>query len=106
MATITDIEIYRGEYITLDFTVDPVTNITGWTLQFTLSRQKNSNTKLIEEPGYITSAVAGEFSVDLDVDQTDLRPGKYYWDVWRTNAGSNRVLGIGEFTILPDVLEP
>jgi hypothetical protein len=106
MPTTTDIEIYRGEYVSLDFTINPVVDITGWTMQFTLARAKNSSNKLIERACTVVSGPAGTFNAILTETDTDLSPGKYHWDVWRVNGGALKPLGIGTFTILSDVYNP
>ena len=41
MATINNISFYRGEDIALVFTMSPVTNITGWTITFSLRNNPN-----------------------------------------------------------------
>ena len=106
MATITDLEIYRGEAVDLDFTISPVEDISGWTIMFTLARQKNSTFKTIERLCTITSGPAGTFRASLLRTDTDIAPGKYYWDVWRTNGGSDKPLGLGDFVVLKDIYNP
>lgn len=106
MATETAIEISRGEDIQLDFTISPVENITGWNMQFTLSKYKNSVLKTLEIACSIVSGPAGTFKAILLSAQTDIEPGKYYWDVFRVDGGSKKKLGYGEFTIIKDVYMP
>ena len=107
MAITTAIEMYRGEDRQLNFTLASVTDITTWVIEFTIARQKNLTTKLIEKICDHTDQVNGVFqTVVEDADTADLQPGKYYWDAWRTDAGNAVLLGIGTFTILSDVREP
>jgi hypothetical protein len=97
------IEIYRGEEVELPFTLTPVTDISGWTIQFTVAKGPNSSIKTIDTmAGTITSAVDGEFSVNLTAEVTGgINPGNYYYDVWRTDADSERVIAAGLFRVLP-----
>jgi hypothetical protein len=95
------IEIYRGEEVTLEFTLTPTTNITGWTIQFTVAKAANSTVKVIDTmAASIANAVGGIFSVSLDADVTgDLEPGTYYYDAWRMDAESERLLAAGLFKV-------
>ena len=107
MAITTAIEMYRGEDTQLNFTMTTVTDITNWVIEFTVARAKNISTKLIEKICDHTDNINGVFQTVVDAaDTQDLQPGKYYWDVWRTDSSVARVLGIGTFTILSDVREP
>lgn len=99
MAIETDIELFRGEAVTLNFTMDPVEDISGWTLAFTAARSLGDPTKSIEEAGVVVSGAAGTFKVVLETAQTDLSAGVYHYDVWRTDAANERVLAIGTMTI-------
>lgn len=102
MATTQTISIYRGEVITLDFAMSPVPEggIDGWTLAFTVARSRNSAVKLIEKVPGVVDAMAGTFRVILDaVDSEGIHPGAYYFDVWRTDEGEERVLALGPFEV-------
>ena len=91
--------VYYGEDVTLNFTMTPVENITGWTLQLTVTRALGSVTKVIQKTGEIISGAAGTFRFILVTTDTDVAPEVYQYDVWRTNAGNERLLAIGTFTI-------
>jgi len=105
MARSTPISINRGEDITLNFTAyttDTGTtpeDITGWTLVFTVAEASNSATKLITKTCSIASAVAGTFTATLLSADTNIAPGRYWADVYRTNAGYVRCLYTGPFNI-------
>jgi hypothetical protein len=107
-----DVVVYRGEAVTLNFTMDPVVDITGWTFLFSVAalsareRQFSATrliavpaTKVISQAGAILVAAAGTFSVALTALQTDLATGLYEYDVWRTNAGSETLLAAGRFVV-------
>ena len=88
------IEIYQGEDVTLDFTMNPVIDITGWTLLLTVKGGFTAG-------GSVVSGPLGTFTVALTDDNTDsLIPRKYLYDVWRTDSGSERVLARGEFKVV------
>jgi hypothetical protein len=106
MARTSSITIFRGEDISLAFTTyttdtgTTAENISNWTLAFSVAESRNSTSKLITAAGSITAAASGTFSVTLAATDTDnIAPGSYFWDVWRTDAGSERLLGKGTFTI-------
>src|SRR5262249_27360661 len=99
---------YKGEDVTLTVTMTPATNITGWSLQFTLRKQYGDSTALITKTTgagiTITDATNGVFKVTLpsaDTQALDLRA--YVFDIQRTDAGNRTVLTIGNTTVLPEV---
>ena len=47
MATQANISFYKGEDVVLTVTMSPATNISGWTLQFTLRKQYGDTTALV-----------------------------------------------------------
>jgi hypothetical protein len=103
----TSLEIYRGEDKQFSFSLSPVTSITGWTISFTVAISKNLTLKKITKTCSHTDEVNGVFLADLDAaDTSGMNPGRYSYDVWRTNSGYATLLAIGTFTILPDVREP
>lgn len=108
MPTTTNIEIYRGEDVILNFTMDPVEDISTWTIVFTVSRGKNSTIKAVSiDCALTTDGSDGAFMAQLTDAETDgLYPGTYYWDAWKSNPGGERILGIGKFTVLPNVRIP
>lgn len=110
MARESEILMYRGEDVVLNFAIKAsdaedasAQNITGWTLSFTVSRRENSETKIIEtKSAVITTAASGLCTVTLGAAETeDATPATYFWDLWRTNAGSMRQLCYGDFVISP-----
>jgi len=113
MARKSSISIYRGEDFTQPFvayttdTGSTAENITGWTLLFSVARSRNSTDKLISAACSITVAASGTFSVTIaDTITDDIAPGAYFWDVWRTDAGFERLLGSGSFNILGNARIP
>lgn len=103
MAALVDqtITVYRGEAITIPFTASPVESIAGWTLVFTVTKLVNKTQKLIGPLAMvIDSAVAGTAHITLLEEQTDLKPGNYRWDVWRTDEGVETPKATGPFILL------
>lgn len=91
------IAVYLGEDVVLTFVMDPVEDVTGWTLLFTAKTKAGIE---VEANAVVTDGPAGEFTVDLaDTDIESLGVGRHNYDVWRTDAGSERVLAIGRFTV-------
>ena len=90
------IEIYKGEDVTLSFTMNPVVDITGWTLEFNIEQ---SGTVVLTKSASVTDGPNGLFSVSLTDADTDGLANNYTYDVWRTDDGSESVLAIGNFIV-------
>ena len=100
----------RGEAVTINCThVTSATdataiNITGWTLKLT-ARDDNGNI-FIDEAGTVISGAAGTYSFTLTHAET-MRPRKsYQFDIWRTDSGSEKIMGLGFFTVTDEVYYP
>ena len=109
MATKADIAFYKGEDVTLTVSMSPVTNITGWTITFSLKKQYGDASALVSKTigsGItVTDAVNGDFKVAVDsADSASLDNRAYVYDILRTNSGNKTVLTIGNLTLLPEVL--
>jgi hypothetical protein len=110
MAVTSNIIIEEGEDVVLSFspsTAQGATNITGWTLVYTMADDHDDDTTKVTVSGAIVSAAAGTFTVTLTSAQTDLggttEPTKKVWDVRRTNSGFETCLAKGSLTINPGV---
>jgi len=109
MAENQDISMFRGEDKILEITLTPVTNITTWTLAFTVRETPESAVALIEKTVgagiTITGGAAGVFQVALaDTDTASaLQPGRYAYDCKRTTAGLETILVYGVLTLLAEV---
>jgi hypothetical protein len=99
MAGTDEIAIYRGEDVVLPFTMSPVEDITGWTLLMSVS---GGGAVLFTKAGAVISGAAGTFSVSLTDAETELLAASdvYDYDVWRTDAGAERVLARGTLRVL------
>jgi hypothetical protein len=112
----------RGEAITFDFIVnerDPETgemtstprDISGWTLEMTLARDLNVSPKIWTESGTVLNGPTGEGRVELaggtgGSSRTNLEPGAYQADLWRTDAGEEELLAIIDVTVRGVVRHP
>lgn len=92
--------IYRGEDITLNFTMDPVVDISGWTLAYTIRDKHLTGSALASSVGTVTSGASGTFTVPITAAQSAaIDPGNYSWDVWRTDSGSASLLAHGDIIV-------
>jgi hypothetical protein len=92
------ITIYRGEDVTLPFTMDPVVDVTGWTLAFNILLADGTR---VTAAGSVTDGASGTMSVALTDAETDtLTAGSYLYDLTRTDAGSERTLARGTLRVL------
>lgn len=111
MAITAHISCEEGEDITLNESPasgQTPTSISGWTITFTLSADTDDATaalvtKTIGSGITIVSASAGTFTIALTSADTNQTPGKYVYDVRRTNAGFETVLTKGTLIINPGV---
>jgi hypothetical protein len=100
------IVVYRGETATLNFALSTGEDITGWTLVFTVARNRDMVAKLFQLSASVVDGEAGTFTVALTPTHTNLLPDDYAWDVWRTNTGYEQVLAIGAFVVSGNVRIP
>lgn len=99
--------MYRGEDVTLHFTMTPVEDITGWVISFTVAKNYNTNVKVFQLTATITSGPFGQFDVIIPESiTTNVEPDKYVHDVWRTNVGQRRILSVGDFILGADARNP
>lgn len=105
--TVVNFDVYRGERITIPFQVTPARNIAGETHKFTFAKKENFEEKLVGPSDLvIDDALTGLGHFTLTPSNTDLKPGTYYWDVWRTDTGSEICEAKGTITILAEVRTP
>lgn len=106
MAKINNVSCYKGESVTLAFTMTPVVDISTWTLRFTLKKLATDVASVLSKTGTVTVGPSGTFSVALAKADTNIPARDYQYDVQRIDAGSEAVLSIGTFSILQEVLNP
>lgn len=84
----------------------PARDITGWVISLTVANGYNNPTKLFQVTAIATNAPAGLFDTILTELQTNIEPGNYVYDLWRTDPGNRRILSVGEFFITKDARKP
>lgn len=103
MATRNNLEAFRTQDTELDFTMDPVENIAGWTIVFVMKKTADEGRELSHVSGVVVSGPAGTFTVTIPAADLDVDPGDYVYQVWRTDVGSRAPLAFGTITVLPKV---
>ena len=80
-----DIEIYKGDYLTVDITVVDANNnpvdLTGASAVFTARTRENSTEYIIQKSLTITDPTAGKMRLELTSTETDQIPMRYPADI-------------------------
>lgn len=77
-------------------------DISTWTIAITIKDQ--SGNVYLTKSGTVTSGPSGSYVWPLvSADTVSLKSGTYSIDIWRVDSGSRREMGIGSFTVTPDV---
>ena len=99
MATTATLRWFPGDDVSIRFTLTPPTDITGWSLTFTVRNKPGGTTQFTKTVGSgiaLTDTGRGIFTVTINsADTSSLASGDYEWSVKRTDAGSNVVLSHG-----------
>lgn len=108
MAELNDISCYKGEAVALTFTMTPLTDITGWTIAFTVRNNATDAVALLSKAATLTTPLSGIFTVNLTSTETKttLGTGTFAYDAQRTDPASEAVLSIGTLDIVQEVLYP
>lgn len=96
--------VKRGQSLIVTFTFDPAQSISGWALKFTLRRYPGDTasdlvSKTTSSGITITDASSGVGTISFTAADLNQTPGTYYWDVWRTDSGSEDPLADGTLPI-------
>lgn len=116
MATLSDLTdqkgLFRGADLKLQATMNPVVNISGWALTFTVKEDADDDlsavlTKTVGTGITITDGAGGKFEIVLtEADTETLKADKTYdWDIWRTDSGSKTPLAYGRIAFKERVTE-
>jgi hypothetical protein len=107
LAQLNNFDIYKGEAVTISWTMLPVTDITGWHFKLTLRVNANDAAIALSATPAVTNASGGVFAVTLShADTNALGVGTFAYDVQRTDGGGEAVLSIGVISVLQEVLFP
>jgi hypothetical protein len=106
MSITSNLTWFRGEDITLDLQmVPPLTDITGWNIQFTLKDTLGGTT----QPSFpLTASIVdgprGKFRVSIPSGLTaSLAVGRYVWDCRRTDTGKKTTLADGYLDLRQEI---
>lgn len=97
MSISSNLSWFRGEDVTIDFTMAPVVDVSGWTVVFTLKDQLGGST----QSGFpITATIVdgprGKFRLAVPSSATSSIPvGRYVWDCRRTDSGNRTTVADG-----------
>ena len=101
--------IKRGEDVALALNGVDNTNPSGWALKFTLVAFPGASTAVLDLTPVVSGPVSGVFVITTTLTRTQtlalLNPTTqgysktYYWDVWRTDTGSNVSLASGTLLV-------
>lgn len=98
----------RGEAVTYTCThqtsgasTTPI-DITGWTIKVTA--RDESGAVVITKTATITSGPSGTYTFPVTHADTSIQPKAYALDIQRVDSGSERLMGLGTWTILREVL--
>ena len=99
MSVQSNIAFFQGEDVTLNFTMVPPTDITGWTITSTV-KDKLGGTVQFNPTVTIVDSGRGKYKASWPRANTStLSPGDYVWDTRRTDSGANTLLSHGEATV-------
>lgn len=109
MSIVQNISVYRGEDIVLEHLMQPVVDITGWALIFTVRKELDELPIVIQKTTggggiVIVDGPAGRDDITLlSADTAELDVGDYLFDIQRDDVGAHRELTTGTFTIVHPV---
>lgn len=110
MVTITSTDLETFAYIddSFQFTIKNngvVVDITGWTVYFTVKRNKKDTTALISKTITThTNPTLGVTTVTIDKEDTQDLCDDYFYDFKVDNtSGDRKIYSVGKFTVNPGV---
>lgn len=98
----------KGEAVTFTCThevsgSDPtVVDISGWTI--TVTAKDDSGTTVLGKSATVTSGPLGTYTFSVSHADMLLEPAVYSVDIWRTDSGSETLMGYGKFRVTREVL--
>ena len=95
-----NVEMEAGEDVALQLAPPSAIDVTSWGLEFLLAAHPNAAPSLVITNSSIARTSGGQITVTVPQASTQsLEPRQYYWEVFRTDAGSRTVLRAGRWTI-------
>jgi hypothetical protein len=103
MSVTQNLTFFRGEDVTLDFTMTPPEDVTGWTITFKVA-DKLAGTVQFTKGATIVDGPRGKWRVSIaSADTASLAVGRYVWDARRTDGGSKATLADGFLDLKQEV---
>ena len=88
-----DLTLYKGSRQDVVQQLDPVEDITGWTIVATIKQKPDDPNAIFTVPASMTDSVNGIYTIPFRASQSGLlAAGSYVWDVWRVDSGAEEVL--------------
>lgn len=95
---------FKGEDKILQWTLDPVEDISGWTIKFAMATERNNGALLLEKACTVIDGPSGVYSVLIaDTDTDNLESLVYFYETKRVDAGSEAILAFGQAELLQPV---
>lgn len=109
-----DLTVERGASMGITFQINSDTDtpfdFTGWTIMCQVRRTQDSPDTVIsltEGSGITVTDLTGTIRLDFTRTQTDIEPGRYYYDIYATNTSNAGYYPVeGQFIINPRVSKP
>jgi hypothetical protein len=99
MSIQSNLVIFQGEDVTLNFQMTPAQDISGWTLSGTVKPYLGGSASFTFTPTVVDGG-RGQFRASWPRGNTSgLSPGDFVWDVRRTDSGANTVLAHGQLRV-------
>lgn len=90
---LSDDVIYRGQRKSFTLTMDPVVNITGWTIVMRFATRRRNKQAFLQLSMTVTDGPNGVATATLTAAQTmAMNEGPIYCDVWRTDTSNETPL--------------
>ena len=103
MSITSNLSFFRGEDITVDFTMTPPLDITGWTLSLEVANNLGGTVQFTKS-ATIVDGPRGRFRVTIaSADTATLAVGRYVWDCRRTDAGNRATVADGGIDLRQEV---
>ena len=93
----------HGEAINIVLTGEDNTNPTGYTLAFTVKAYPGASANILQLTSGMTVAGSGPYTITIPLTRahtgTTITQHETYWDLWRTDSGSEKCLAAGVLTL-------
>lgn len=93
--------VVKGEAYNLTQLMNPVTDITGWNIKYTLKKPDGTliTEKTVGNGIVIINAAGGAIKVMIAATLNELPPDEYDYDIWRLDSGFENQLSFGKVKV-------